>query len=146
MVDKSYRNYVVPACQGMPRKPYKSSSKNPAWRLQDEIVPGLSANRKLPGLDGGTSSVKSAGVDLSKVVGFRSAITACSDNCRFSSLTSLRKCEAAERCSCSHRFWTVRWNQSAQVSSSSSNSKKSRCWPPCWAHTRSSLISHSVLE
>ena len=58
MVDKSYRNYVVPACQGMPRKPYKSSSKNPAWRLQGEIVPGLSANRMLPGFNGGTSSVK----------------------------------------------------------------------------------------
>src|SRR6266566_9509428 len=25
-----------------------------------------------------------------------------------SSLASLSKCEAAERCSCSHRFWTVR--------------------------------------
>jgi phosphoserine phosphatase RsbU/P len=53
------------------------------------------------------SNGKSASADLSELSGSVRGITACLDNCRLSSLAGLRKCEAAERCSCSHRFCTV---------------------------------------
>jgi hypothetical protein len=41
----------------------------------------IGASRKLSGIDGGISPLKSASVDLSKLMGFVGEVTACPDDC-----------------------------------------------------------------